>query len=91
MSSSLVIRPEPLPEPNGFQFYVNRVLSDTPKMFLNRDQCGDSLLAKTLLENGKIKSVFFNEHILKITKVPEANWDEVFEIVEKAIYLTFPE
>ncbi|MBF0493333.1 MAG: NifU N-terminal domain-containing protein [Deltaproteobacteria bacterium] len=89
--SKLVLRPEPLPEPNGFQFYVNRQLSDTPKMFLNVEQSLDNPLAKALLEDGKIKSVFLNEQILKVNKIPEASWDEVFEIVENAVYLIFPE
>ncbi len=82
---ALVIRPEPLPEPNGFQFYINRVLSEKPKMFLNFEQSLDHPLAKELLESGKIKSIFLNEQILKVNKLPESSWDEVFDIVETAL------
>ena len=80
---SLIVRPEPTPNPNAIRFALSSpVLGDRPRSFANAAAAAGTPWAERLLAIPGVVGLFGLKDFLTVTKAPGAPWDP---IVSKAV------
>ena len=75
-----VLRIQPTPNPDAFQFILNgKVIATGTKTFDSPDDAGDDLMAKTLFDIFGIQSIFIKENFVTITKSNVVGWHTIME------------
>jgi Fe-S cluster biogenesis protein NfuA len=75
-----IVRVQPTPNPDAFQFIVNgKVMGDGTKTFDSPDDVGDDPLAKALFEIFGIQSVYLKQNFVTITKSNTVGWHTLME------------
>jgi Fe-S cluster biogenesis protein NfuA len=86
-----VLRVQPTPNPNAFQFVINTPIIETgSKTFSNADEAIGDPLTEALFQIYGVESVYINESFITITKSETIGWHTIFdkigEIIEKKIH-----
>ena len=75
-----IIRVQPTPNPDAFQFILNgKVMGDGTKTFDSPDDAGNDPLAKSLFAIFGIQSIFLKESFVTITKSNTVGWHTLME------------
>tara|TARA_B100000676_G_C17887139_1_gene737126 strand:- start:217 stop:843 length:627 start_codon:yes stop_codon:yes gene_type:complete len=75
-----VIRVQPTPNPDAFQFILNgKVMGDGTKTFDSPDDVGSDSLAKALFGIFGIQSIYLKESFVTITKSNTVGWHTLME------------
>jgi NFU1 iron-sulfur cluster scaffold homolog, mitochondrial len=81
-----VLRIQPTPNPDAFQFILNgKVIATGTKTFDSPDDAGDDLMAKTLFDIFGTQSIFIKENFVTITKSNVVGWHTIMEKIGSAI------
>lgn len=90
--SDVTIRANATPNPNSMLFHVDRtVTEERMKQFDSVEDAGDAPLARALFAIDGVKSVFFMPTSITVSKVPEADWNDLAPAAETAIREHFGE
>lgn len=86
-----VLRVQPTPNPNAFQFVINTPIIETgSKTFSNADEAIGDPLTEALFQIYGVESIYLNESFITITKSETIGWHTIFdkigEIIEKKIH-----
>jgi NFU1 iron-sulfur cluster scaffold homolog, mitochondrial len=86
-----VLRVQPTPNPNAFQFVINaQIIESGSKTFSNADEAIGDPLTEALFQIYGVESIYLNESFITITKSETIGWHTIFdkigEIIEKKIH-----
>jgi hypothetical protein len=77
---------EPTPNPNALKFTLNRTVTEgRSKTYASPEAAEASPLAKKLFEIAGVKSVFFLNNFITVTRQPDADWVALARQVEERI------
>jgi len=77
---------EPTPNPNALKFTLNRIVAEgRSKTYASPEAAAASLLAKRLFEIDGVKSVFFLNNFITVTREPDSDWVALARQVEERI------
>ena len=81
-----VLRVQPTPNPNAFQFVINApiILAGT-KTFANADEAKGDPLAEALFQIYGVENIYLKESFVTITKSETIGWHTVFEKIGETI------
>ena len=81
-----VLRVQPTPNPNAFQFVINTpiILAGT-KTFANADEAKGDPLAEALFQIYGVENIYLKESFVTITKSETVGWHTVFEKIGETI------
>jgi NFU1 iron-sulfur cluster scaffold homolog, mitochondrial len=75
-----VLRIQPTPNPDAFQFILNgKVIGAGTKTFDSPDDVGDDTMAKALFDIFGMQSIFIKENFVTITKANTVGWHTIME------------
>ena len=81
-----VLRVQPTPNPNAFQFVINApIISTGTKTFINADEAKGDPLAEALFQIYGVESIYLKEGFVTITKSETVGWHTVFEKIGETI------
>ena len=81
-----VLRVQPTPNPNAFQFVINApIISTGTKTFANVDEAKEDPLAKALFQIYGVENIYLKESFVTITKSETVGWHTVFEKIGETI------
>ena len=81
-----VLRVQPTPNPNAFQFVINAPIIDTgTKTFTNADEAKGDPLAEELFQVYGVENIYLKENFVTITKSETVGWHTVFEKIGETI------
>lgn len=81
-----VLRVQPTPNPNAFQFVINApIISDGTKTFSNADEAKGDSLAEALFQIYGVENIYLKESFVTITKSETVGWHTVFEKIGETI------
>ena len=81
-----VLRVQPTPNPNAFQFVINAPIIGTgTKTFANVDEAKGDPLAKALFQIYGVENIYLKESFVTITKSETVGWHTVFEKIGETI------
>ena len=81
-----VLRVQPTPNPNAFQFVINApIISTGTKTFANVDEAKEDPLAKALFQIYGVENIYLKESFVTITKSETIGWHTVFEKIGETI------
>jgi NFU1 iron-sulfur cluster scaffold homolog, mitochondrial len=81
-----VLRVQPTPNPNAFQFVINAQIIETgSKTFTNVDEAQGDPLAEALFQIYGVENIYINESFITITKSETIGWHTVFEKIGETI------
>ena len=81
-----VLRVQPTPNPNAFQFVINApIISAGTKTFLNADEAKGDSLAEALFQIYGVENIYLKENFVTITKSETVGWHTVFEKIGETI------
>ena len=91
LSKYHVLRVQPTPNPNAFQFVINtQIIESGSKTFSNADEAIGDPLTEALFQIYGVESIYLNESFITITKSETIGWHTIFdkigEIIEKKIH-----
>ena len=81
----VTIYAESTPNPSVMKFVANKKLVDESWEFSNLDDAISSPLATELFQYPFVKSIYFDENFISITKYERSNWDEVIMEIREFI------
>ena len=76
---------ESTPNPSVMKFVANKKLVEQPWEFSNLDEAISSPLATELFQYPFVKSIYFDENFISLTKYERSNWDEVIMEIREFI------
>jgi hypothetical protein len=77
---------EPTPNPNALKFTLNRTVTEgRSKTYASPDAAEASPLAKKLFEIDGVKSIFFLNNFITVTRQPGSDWVAIARQVEERI------
>ncbi|WP_455169288.1 NifU family protein, partial [Aegicerativicinus sediminis] len=76
---------ESTPNPSVMKFVANKKLVGQPWEFSNLDEAISSPLATELFQYPFVKSIYFDENFISLTKYERSNWDEVIMEIREFI------
>ena len=87
-----VLRVQPTPNPNAFQFVINKsIIVGGTKTFKNIDDAKGDSFAEALFQVYGVESIYLSESFVTITKSEIIGWHTIFEkigaIIEEKIHL----
>ena len=81
-----VLRVQPTPNPNAFQFVINApIISAGTKTFSNADEAKGDSLAEALFQIYGVENIYLKESFVTITKSETVGWHTVFEKIGETI------
>ena len=81
-----VLRVQPTPNPNAFQFVINGpIISAGTKTFSNADEAKGDSLAEALFQIYGVENIYLKESFVTITKSETVGWHTVFEKIGETI------
>ena len=81
-----VLRVQPTPNPNAFQFVINApIISTGTKTFTNTDEAKGDSLAEALFQIYGVENIYLKESFVTITKSETVGWHTVFEKIGETI------
>ena len=81
-----VLRVQPTPNPNAFQFVINGpIISAGTKTFSNADEAKGDSLAEALFKIYGVENIYLKESFVTITKSETVGWHTVFEKIGETI------
>ena len=81
-----VLRVQPTPNPNAFQFVINAPIIDTgAKTFTNADEAKGDFLAEELFKIYGVENIYLKESFVTITKSETIGWHTIFEKIGETI------
>ena len=81
-----VLRVQPTPNPNAFQFVINApIISTGTKTFTNADEAKGDPLAEALFQIYGVEDIYLKESFVTITKSETVGWHTVFEKIGETI------
>jgi len=81
-----VLRIQPTPNPDAFQFILNgKVIETGTKTFDSQDDAGEDPMAKALFDIFGMQSVYVKENFVTITKSNVVGWHTIMEKIGTAI------
>ena len=81
-----VLRVQPTPNPNAFQFVINApIIASGNKTFENVDDAKGDFFAEALFEIYGVESVYLKASFVTITKAETVGWHTIFEKVGETI------
>ena len=81
-----VLRVQPTPNPNAFQFVINApIISAGTKTFSNADEAKGDSLAEALFQIYGVENIYLKESFVTITKSETIGWHTVFEKIGETI------
>ena len=81
-----VLRVQPTPNPNAFQFVINGpIISAGTKTFSNADEAKGDSLAEALFQIYGVENIYLKESFVTITKSETIGWHTVFEKIEETL------
>ena len=80
-----IVYAEATPNPNTMKFVANRLIIEPNKIveYLNESECEGAPLAKELFKGGYVKSLFFNNNFISITKTDVQEWNRLVSPVRE--------
>lgn len=80
-----IVYAEATPNPNTMKFVANRLIIEPNKIveYLNESECDGAPLAKELFKGGYVKSLFFNNNFISITKTDAQEWNRLVSPVRE--------
>jgi len=92
LSEYHVLRVQPTPNPNAFQFVINKsIIVGGTKTFKNIDDAKGDSFAEALFQVYGVENVYLSESFVTITKSEIIGWHTIFEkigaIIEEKIHL----
>lgn len=86
MSQPVDVIAQPTPNPNSMKFTLNRpVVEGGSQSFMSPEQAEGSPLAQRLFQIPGVKSLFFLNNFITVTRDPEVDWGAIAGEVEAAI------
>ena len=86
MTEPIEVWTEPTPNPNALKFTLNRVVAEgRSKTYASPEAAAASPLAKQLFEIDGVKSVFFLNNFITVTREPDSDWVALARQVEERI------
>ena len=86
MTEPIEVWTEPTPNPNALKFTLTRVVAEgRSKTYSSPDAAAASPLAKRLFEIAGVKSVFFLNNFITVTREPDSDWVALARQVEQRI------
>ena len=86
MTEPIEVWTEPTPNPNALKFTLNRIVAEgRSKTYASPEAAEASPLAKQLFEIDGVKSVFFLNNFITVTRQPGADWAAISRQVEERI------
>jgi len=77
---------EPTPNPNALKFTLNRSVAEgRSKTYASPEAAEASPLARALFEIAGVKSLFFLNNFITVTRQPGADWPAISRQVEERI------
>src|SRR6478672_9707903 len=76
---------EQTPNPNTMKFMVNKLLINGSEDFATRESAENSPFAKELFKFSFVNGVFFASNFVTITKVEEADWNDIEAILKEFV------
>ncbi|WP_228852608.1 NifU family protein [Aegicerativicinus sediminis] len=76
---------ESTPNPSVMKFVANKKFVEQPWEFSNLDEAISSPLATELFQYPFVKSIYFDENFISLTKYERSNWDEVIMEIREFI------
>ena len=81
-----VLRVQPTPNPNAFQFVINApIISTGTKTFSNADEAKGDSLAEALFQIYGVENIYLKESFVTITKSETVGWHTFFEKIGETI------
>ena len=81
-----VLRVQPTPNPNAFQFVINApIINSGTKTFSNADEAKGDSLAEALFQIYGVENIYLKESFVTITKSETIGWHTVFEKIGETI------
>ena len=81
-----VLRVQPTPNPNAFQFVINApIINSATKTFSNADEAKGDSLAEALFQIYGVENIYLKESFVTITKSETVGWHTIFEKVGETI------
>jgi len=81
-----VLRVQPTPNPNAFQFVINSpIINAGTKTFSNADEAKGDSLAEALFQIYGVENIYLKESFVTITKSETVGWHTVFEKIGETI------
>jgi len=81
-----VLRVQPTPNPNAFQFVINApIISTSTKTFTNADEAKGDSLAEALFQIYGVENIYLKESFVTITKSETVGWHTFFEKIGETI------
>jgi NFU1 iron-sulfur cluster scaffold homolog, mitochondrial len=81
-----VLRVQPTPNPNAFQFVINApIISTGDKTYTSADEANEDPLAKALFQIYGVENIYLKESFVTITKSETIGWHTIFEKVGETI------
>jgi len=81
----MFIQTEDTPNPDTMKFLPSRAVVSNSVEFKNKDEAKESLLAMSLFNVSGVKSVFFGNDFISITRDKEVNWEELRPLILSVI------
>ena len=86
MNEEIKIHTEGTPNPNALKFVLSKVILESGSAnFPDKNSSSNSPLAQKLFEVTSVKEVFFGRDFITVSKVPESEWDDIYDSVLKII------
>ena len=90
MTEPIEVWTEPTPNPNALKFSLNRTVTEgRSKTYATPEAAEASPLAKSLFEIAGVKSLFFLNNFITVTRQPGSDWPAIAHQVEKRIRAHF--
>ena len=86
-----VLRVQPTPNPNAFQFVINKsIIAAGTKTFNNADDAKGDPFAEALFQVFGVENIYLSESFVTITKAETIGWHTIFEkigaIIEQKVH-----
>ena len=86
MTEPIEVWAEPTPNPNALKFSLNRTVTEgRSKTYASPEAAEASPLAKSLFEIAGVKSLFFLNNFITVTRQPGSDWPPIARQVEERI------
>ena len=90
MTAPIEVWAEPTPNPNALKFTLNRTVAEgRSKTYASPEAAEASPLAKQLFQIAGVKSLFFLNNFITVTRQPGADWAAISGQVEERIRAHF--
>ena len=90
MTAPIEVWAEPTPNPNALKFTLNRTVTEgRSKTYASPEAAEASPLAKQLFQIAGVKSLFFLNNFITVTRQPGAEWAAISRQVEERIRAHF--